>query len=112
MAKLWLSALLCLAPALGHARCVGPMMMQSCTDHNGNVYQIQRFGTTTTIHGFDPKTGKHWNRSSTLGEPGETEDFMSGSARTKTGPKSNAQAPGTAARIDPLAPKCNQFGCY
>jgi len=114
-----------LASAPAKARCVGPDMMRSCTDRNGNVEQIQRTGNTTTIHGFNAKTGEHWHRSATLGEPSAAGSPAAGSpaAGSPAAEKRAAAERAAAASAkkegarpdgwqDPLGRKCNQFGCY
>lgn len=46
------------------ANCVGTSTFSTCTEPNGNTYQVQRFGNTTQLNGFNSSTGSTWNQTS------------------------------------------------
>lgn len=45
------------------ANCFGGPTMQTCTDNNGNSYQVNRFGNTTMVNGYNVQTGSSWNET-------------------------------------------------
>jgi len=50
--------------AAAFANCIGTSTMQTCTDNNGNSYQVNRFGNMTTVNGYNGQTGSSWNETS------------------------------------------------
>ena len=46
------------------ANCFGGPTMQTCTDNNGNSYQVNRLGNMTTVNGYNAQTGSSWNETS------------------------------------------------
>lgn len=66
MNRILLSAVTILIAAFSasaYANCFGSPTMQTCTDNNGNSYQVNRFGNTTTVHGYNAQTGSSWNET-------------------------------------------------
>lgn len=55
-----------LAPAVSNAQaqCFGSDSFTTCTDQSGNTYNVQRFGNTTTMQGYNSRTGSSWNQQS------------------------------------------------
>lgn len=57
------SLLAATTPAM--ANCTGSSSFQTCYDaQSGNSYNVQRFGNTTSIQGFNSSTGSSWNQTS------------------------------------------------
>ena len=51
--------------ASASAACYGTGSFQNCYDSNtGNSYNVQRFGNTTRMNGYNAGTGSTWNQTS------------------------------------------------
>ena len=47
------------------ATCFGTGSFQNCYDSNtGNSYNVQRYGNTTQMNGYNASTGSNWNQTS------------------------------------------------
>lgn len=46
------------------AACYGSENLYSCNDASGNSYSVNKFGNTTTVNGFNSRTGSSWNQNS------------------------------------------------
>lgn len=47
------------------AGCTGTGSYRTCYDaQSGNTYQIQKYGNTTTMNGYNSRTGSHWTQNS------------------------------------------------
>ena len=46
------------------AACFGSPNMYTCSDNSGNSYNVNRFGNTTTVNGYNAQTGSNWNQTS------------------------------------------------
>lgn len=46
------------------AVCYGSSNMYTCSDSSGNSYNVNRFGTTTTVNGYNAQTGSSWSQTS------------------------------------------------
>lgn len=55
----------CSILALGnaHAACYGTGSYKTCTDDSGNSYNVQQYGNTTTVDGYNASTGSTWSQS-------------------------------------------------
>ncbi len=63
---LWMTAVGVLAfPELALANCIGTGAFRTCTDSSGNNYTINDFGSTTTMQGYNSRTGSTWSQNST-----------------------------------------------
>lgn len=43
-------------PMAASAACHGTGAFQNCMDNQGNTYSVQRYGNTTQMQGYTPKT--------------------------------------------------------
>ncbi|BCG83090.1 hypothetical protein [Mesorhizobium sp. 113-3-3] len=55
---------LLLAPVSAQAACFGSDAFKTCTDDNGNSYNVQHFGNTTNMTGYNANTGSTWSQNS------------------------------------------------
>lgn len=66
MNRIHLSAVAVLFAAFStstYANCLGGSAIQTCTDNDGNSYQVNRFGNMTTVNGYNARTGSSWNET-------------------------------------------------
>lgn len=112
-----LSILGALAAGQAHANCVGTGAMRSCYDsRTGNNYQIQQFGNTTQMQGYNPNTGSNWNQTSqTYGNT----THHSGTASNGNTWNSTTQRIGNQtfthgidSQGNSFSKTCNQYGCF
>lgn len=47
------------------ATCIGTSSFSTCSDTSGNRYNVQRFGNTTSMQGYNSNTGSSWSQRST-----------------------------------------------
>lgn len=50
--------------ASAHAGCVGTDTFKTCTDESGNTYSVSKFGNTTSVQGYNSRTGSSWSQES------------------------------------------------
>ncbi|WP_255440856.1 hypothetical protein [Caenimonas sedimenti] len=62
--RLAIAAALLTASMGAQASCFGSGSFQTCTDSSGNNYNVQRYGNTTNVQGYNPSAGSNWNQSS------------------------------------------------
>jgi hypothetical protein len=109
------AALVCIT-AQAQVQCVGSGAFRTCTDlQNGNTYNVQKFGNTTTMQGSNPN-GSQWSQTSqSIGNMNitngtaangqrwnETQINMGGGMVTRYGTDANGR---------PFMQTCTQFGC-
>ena len=63
--KFFVATMFLAASVAASAGCFGSDNFKTCTDDNGNTYNVQRYGNTTSIQGSNPGTGSQWNQTST-----------------------------------------------
>ncbi len=97
------------------AACYGSGSSYSCNDSNGNSYNVQRYGNTTTMQGSNPSTGSHWNQSSqTYGNTTYQHGTTNGqnwSQTIQTMPGTTTYS-GTNSQGQPFRRTCTAAGCY
>lgn len=65
MRKILVSVVFILAGTVSaEASCFGTKSFSTCTDDSGNSYQVQRYGNTTQMQGYNPRTGSNWSQQS------------------------------------------------
>lgn len=47
------------------AACFGSGAFSTCSDGAGNRYNVQRYGNTTNLKGYNSRTGSSWSQNST-----------------------------------------------
>ncbi len=103
------------APA-AFAGCFGTGAYQTCTDNSGNTYNVQRFGNSANVQGFNPNTGSSWSQNSnTIGNTtyhnGYSADGESWNG-TSTNIGGTTYNSGTDSDGNYYQSTCNQYGCY
>ena len=99
-----------------HASCIGTSSYYSCSDASGNTYNVNKFGNTTIVNGYNANTGSSWNQntyrsgntSSTYGTAADGSSWNSQTYRTPSG----STTFGTDSRGNSFSRNCNQFGCF
>lgn len=100
-----------------NASCFGSSTMYSCNDvQSGNNYQVNKFGNTTSMNGYNSRTGSNWNQTSTTFgnttyQNGTSSD---GSAWRQTIQNNGAFGTtysGTDSQGNYYNKTCTQFGC-
>lgn len=100
-----------------NAACFGSSNLYSCNDiQSGNSYQVNKFGNTTNMNGYNSRTGSTWNQNSTT----------FGNTTYQNGTSSNGNAwrqtiqnngsfgttySGTDSQGNYYNKTCTQFGC-
>lgn len=46
------------------AACYGSANYYSCNDASGNSYNVQKYGNTTNMQGYNASTGSNWSQNS------------------------------------------------
>ncbi|MNG08251.1 hypothetical protein D3C84_915970 [compost metagenome] len=116
MKKLLAALALTLTTPAAFAACFGTGSLQTCNDSSGNTYNVQRFGNTTNMQGYNAGTGSNWNQTSqrignTTIHNGTSADGNSwqgtsqqiGNSTIYNGVDSNGNV---------YSRTCNQFGCF
>ncbi|MHC2359061.1 hypothetical protein ACVIOG_001202 [Rhizobium leguminosarum] len=50
--------------SVAQATCFGTGSFRTCSDSNGNTYNIQKFGNSTNMQGYNAETGSSWSQNS------------------------------------------------
>jgi len=60
------TALVCglIVSSIASAGCTGYGSFRTCSDDSGNRYNINSYGNTTTLNGYNSNTGSTWNQTS------------------------------------------------
>ncbi|WP_211282968.1 hypothetical protein [Pantoea rwandensis] len=103
-------------PITTWAACFGSDAYQTCTDDSGNTYQVQRYGNTTNVHGYNSSTGNSWNQNTTnYGNQtvtnGTAANGQSWNSTTTNLGNRNYIVNGTNSNGESFSHNCNQFGC-
>lgn len=104
-----------LVPTLAGAACFGSGSMYTCNDASGNTYNVQRYGNTTQVQGYNGQTGNSWSQSSTtMGNTtitnGTAGNGNSWNSTTTTMPGMSTTY-GTDSRGNTFSRTCNAYGC-
>ncbi|MHB9446938.1 hypothetical protein ACYG9R_09200 [Mesorhizobium sp. RSR565B] len=65
MKRLLIALVLLSSTSLAHAACFGSDAFKTCTDNSGNSYNVQHYGNTTNVTGYNSNTGSNWSQNST-----------------------------------------------
>ncbi|MFI8608486.1 hypothetical protein ACIGFL_09195 [Pseudomonas sp. NPDC077649] len=97
------------------AGCFGSGSLQTCTDNSGNTYNVQRFGNTTSVQGYNAGTGSNWNQTSTTIGNTTFHNGTSANGNSWNGTSNRIGNTtfhnGTDSKGNPYSATCNQFGC-
>lgn len=118
MLKIIVPAILALASvgAVAQSNCFGSGNMRTCTDSSGSTYNVQRFGNTTHVQGYNAQTGNSWNQTSQTygnttyhnGTAGNGNSW-SGTDQTYGG---TTYRSGIDSRGNAYSRTCNAYGCF
>lgn len=64
MKRIITAAVLTLTAVTSNAACYGGANVYSCSDLSGNTYNVQRYGNTTSVQGYNSNTGNSWSQQS------------------------------------------------
>lgn len=115
MKKLLLVLAVTLVPASSQAACFGSAAYKTCYDDNGNSYNIQHYGNTTNMTGYNSNTGSTWSQNSTtFGNStftnGTAADGNSWNMQQRRVGNSTFYS-GTDSDGNAFSGSCNAFGC-
>lgn len=109
-------AALVLFSGAASADCIGSDNLKTCYDNNGNTYTVQKYGNSTSVSGYNSKTGSTWNQDSQkIGNStftnGKAADGQSwNSTATKVGDSTIIN--GTDSKGKSFSTVCGKYGCY
>ena len=100
--------------SFANATCFGSANMYTCNDASGNSYNVQKYGNTTNVQGYNSGTGSSWNQTSnTMGNT----TFINGSTNGNSWNQTIQTMPGmttysgTDSRGNSFNKTCTAFGC-
>lgn len=103
-----------LSTSLANASCFGTGSLRTCNDASGNQYNIQSFGNSTNMQGFNAQTGSNWTQNSqTLGNTAYIQGNTNGNSWNQTittMPGMTIQS-GTDSRGSSFSRTCTVWGC-
>lgn len=115
MKRLFFAAALVAMSISANAACVGSGAFQTCTDASGNTYNIQRYGNTTNVQGYNAQNGSNWSQSSTTyGSTTQTHGTAANGSPWNSTTIANpgmTQQFGTDSQGRSFQRTCTQFGC-
>jgi hypothetical protein len=115
MKRIILLAALLGATLTANASCFGSGSMQTCTDSSGNSYNVQRYGNTTSVQGYNANTGSTWSQTSNT--YGNTTSTYGSAANGNTWNSTTYSTPGmtqqygTDSNGRSFQRTCTQYGC-
>lgn len=102
------------AVGFASATCVGSGAFTTCTDTSGNSYNVQRYGNTTNMQGYNAGTGSNWTQNSqTYGNITQIQGNTNGNSwnqTIQTMPGMTIQS-GTDSRGNSFNRICTAYGC-
>lgn len=114
MKTLVMLAGLLVASSLAQATCYGTGAYRTCSDTSGNSYNIQKFGNSTSMQGYNAQTGSTWTQNSqTYGNTTNIQGTTNGNTWNQTittMPGMTIQS-GTDSRGNSFSRTCTVWGC-
>ncbi len=106
-----------LATPSAQAACYGSSNMYTCSDSSGNSYNVNRFGTTTTVNGYNAQTGSSWSQTSqhygnTTYTQGQAASGNSWNSTTQSYGNGYTNTYGTDSHGRSFSQQCGPYGCY
>lgn len=102
------------AAASAQASCYGSSNYYNCNDSSGNSYNVQKYGNTTNLQGYNAGTGSTWTQNSqTYGNTTQIQGYTNGKSwnqTIQTLPGMTIQS-GTDSRGNSFTRTCTAFGC-
>jgi len=98
-----------------NASCFGSSNMYSCYDQAGNTYNVQKFGNTTNMQGYNAGTGSSWSQNSqTYGNTTHIQGNSNGNSWNQTIHKLPGMTTysGTDTQGNSFFKTCTAHGCY
>lgn len=114
MKQLYAFALVLLSVGAAQATCYGTGAYRTCSDASGNSYNIQQYGNTTNMQGYNAQTGSNWTQNSqTYGNTTNIQGNTNGNSWNQTittMPGMTIQS-GTDSRGNSFSRTCTAYGC-
>lgn len=114
MKTIFIATLVLLTAGLAKAGCYGSPGYTTCHDVSGNSYQIQRYGNSTYMQGYNAYTASSWSQNSqTYGNTTRIQGQSNGSSwnqTIQTLPGMTIQS-GTDSRGHSFYRTCTAYGC-
>jgi hypothetical protein len=114
MKKALFIAISAFAAVTANANCYGTGTFRTCTDVSGNSYNVQRYGNTTNMQGYNAQTGSTWTQNSqTYANTTQIQGNTNGNSWNQTIhalPGMTIQS-GTDSRGNSFNRTCTAFGC-
>ncbi|OOS05342.1 hypothetical protein SAMN02745664_10460 [Moraxella cuniculi DSM 21768] len=103
-------------PSLANAYCYGSERLYSCSDSNGNNYDVQKIGNLTYVNGYNRNTGSSWSsESQTIGNI----TYQNGRAANGNSWNQTIQRIGNSTYYSGMdgndnyqSQTCDSYGCY
>lgn len=103
-------------PLAAQATCIGGDAFQTCTDMSGNSYNVQRYGNTTQMQGYNAATGSNWSQSSSTYGNTTYHNGTAANGNSWSGTTSNFGGTtiyqGTNSSGQSYYKTCNAYGCF
>ena len=108
------TVLLLASHTLAGAACYGSANNYTCNDASGNSYNVQKYGNTTNMQGYNASTGSNWSQNSqTYGNTTQIQGQSNGrpwNETIQTMPGMTTYS-GTNSHGQPYMKTCTAFGC-
>ncbi len=103
-------------PTFAAAECYGSGSYYSCYDTSGNTYNVQRYGNTTSVQGYNSQSGSSWSqdsyRSGNMTQTfGRAADGNAWNSTTITSP-GMSNTFGTDSNGNSFSTTCTSLGCW
>ncbi len=109
-----IAAVACVSAGLANASCYGSSSFYTCNDASGNSYNVQKYGNTTNVQGYNSSTGSSWSQNSqTYGNTTYTQGNSNGRSwnETTTVMPGMTNYSGTNSRGQSFNRTCTAYGC-
>ena len=115
MRRMFTTIALALAAPAAFAGCFGTGSFKTCMDDRGNTYNVQRYGNTTHLDGYN-SNGSHWSQdSNTIGDTTYHNGYSAEGQNwngTSTRIGDSTFHSGTDSGGNYYQSTCNDYGCY
>lgn len=109
-----IAAIALVAAGIANASCFGSSTNYTCNDASGNSYNVQKYGTSTSVQGYNPSSGSSWSQNSqTYGNSTYTQGNTNGRSwnETTTVMPGATNHSGTNSRGQSFNRTCTAYGC-
>jgi hypothetical protein len=114
MKAIFATTVLLFVAGFANASCFGSGAFTTCNDASGNSYNVQRYGNTTNMQGYNAGTGSSWTQNSqTYGNTTQIQGNSNGNSwnqTIQTMPGMTTYS-GTDSRGNSFYKTCTAYGC-